>query len=117
MTKREEYNLFFKKSIDDGYTEYGCYTSYTIGDNQTYERLAAKLTLMHRVECEGLIESIIAAQSNKYYEQYFAIDSDSASDDDGIEIAPPNVIIDGKLIISFTDMIQILDEWIDFINK
>lgn len=113
MATHEQYNLKFGKNIYDNDNEFVC---YQIGNNQTYYRLAEKLRLMHKIECIGLIEDINAAQNNQYYEQYFAIDRDSASDSDGIEILPPNVIIDSSIIIPLQDMKEILQEWLAFID-
>jgi hypothetical protein len=113
MSRHEQYNLQFGKMKDDSIYEFVC---YQIGNNQPYYRLAEKLRLMHKIECIALIDSIDAALNGQYYEQYFSVDRDSASDSDGIEIIPPNIIIDDIITIPMEHMKEILQEWIDFIN-
>lgn len=65
---------------------------------------------MHKIECEALVDEIEAAENNEYYEEYFAIDNDAASDSDEIYIKPPYVIIDKEIIIPFQDMKDLLME-------
>jgi hypothetical protein len=113
MTRREQYNLIFRRIIDDGYTEFLC---YQLDNDLPYARLAEKLRLMHKVECLGLIETIEDAENNQYYEEYFSLDRDAASDTDEIRILPPNVIIDQDIIIPFQDMKELLQEWVTFME-
>lgn len=111
MTKREQYQLRFYKVYSDNRIEYMC--DHT-GQNAKYNRLALKLSLMHKIECEALIETILDAENGEYYETDFVLNADTASDEDGIEISYPNVIIDNQLSISFIDMKILLQEWIDY---
>lgn len=114
MSKRQEYGLQFSKELKRDIIRFKC---HYIGKNPLLISLAFKLTIMHKIECKGLIEEIINAENGEYYEQYFALDCDAASDNDCIEIAPPNVIIDNELTISFTDMKLLLQEYIDFMER
>ncbi|GGI23864.1 hypothetical protein GCM10008119_09790 [Pedobacter mendelii] len=72
---------------------------------------------MSQNECEGLIEIIVDAEDGKYYEEFFALDADAASDNDEIHIVPPNIIIDKSVTISFSDMKKLLQEWMSFRNR
>lgn len=108
---KNKFNLIFEKKRHWFSVDYDCYTKYP---NHEYARLASKLSLMTPNECEGLVESINDADNGQYYEEFFALDADSASDDDEIHISPPNIIIDNTITISFVDMKMLLQEWIDF---
>ncbi|RYJ44946.1 hypothetical protein [Flavobacterium beibuense] len=114
MTKREQYQLEFLKVLNNNRVDYECYHT---GQNPDFNRLAFKLYIMDKLECEGLIDEINNAENGEYYEHFFSLDNAAASDEDGIEIVPPNIIIDNQLIISFSDMKQLLDEWLDFRNS
>ena len=113
MTWREKYDLIFEKQGYGDNIEFSCYRL----NNIQHYNLAAKLRLMHRLECEYLIEVIIAAENNEYYEEYFAIDRDAANDFDEIRISPPNVVIDTVDVIPFEDMKGILSEWVEFTKR
>lgn len=102
MTQRERYNLVFKKKFSWKHAEFFCRLK-EVGQLD-HDSLAKKLTLMHRVECQGLIDEIEAAENNEYYEEFFAIDNDAAADDDEIHIKPPYVVIDKHDIIPFQDI-------------
>lgn len=112
MTRRERYNLVFKKKFVRRETEFVC----CLNDNNQldHDPLARKLTLMHVIECQALVDEIAAAESNEYYEEYFPIDNDATSDDDEIQIRHPYVIIDKQDFIPFQDMKELLSEWILF---
>jgi hypothetical protein len=69
---------------------------------------------MHQSECEGLIESIHDAENGKYYEEFFALDTDTVSDNDQTHMLPPNIIIDNSVTISFSDIKNLLREWTFF---
>ncbi|MGV3545433.1 MAG: hypothetical protein ACO1N4_00120 [Pedobacter sp.] len=118
MNRHKEYNLAFarnKNSYGDG-SEYHCFLENK-NDIQFYS-LADKLGRMgHPVAAQGLLNEITAAENNDFYEPYYALDADMASDDDEIEIVPPNIVIDKYLYVSFGHMKEILQEWIDFMNK
>lgn len=116
MTQRERYNLVFERKFTGTRADFICHQLE--GSQFAYGALANKLTLMHRLECEGLIDEIQAAENNEYYEEYFAIDNDAASDFDEIYIKPPYVTIDKHIFIPFQDMKELLMEWISFmVNK
>ena len=114
MLMKEKFNLIFEKKRSWFSVYYYCSTKYP---KHEYTYLASKLITMHQIECEGLIESIDDAENGKYYEEYFALDADAASDNDEIHILPPNIIIDKSVTISFSDMKKLLHEWMSFRNK
>lgn len=113
MKKHEQYNLSFAKIISNNIIQYDC---YQINNLNNFGSLAEKLRLMHKIECEGLIQEIILSQNEEYFEQYFSLDRSGASDNESIEITKENVIIDGILIIPNQDMKLLLDEWLNFMN-
>ncbi len=70
---------------------------------------------MSKSECIGLIEDMDASQNGEYYEEYFALDFSYASDSDQIRLIPPNIQLD-NLTITMSDMKQILQEWLEFLD-
>lgn len=112
MTKQEEYQLTFKRLKDsDGDFYFSC---EHFGNTNQYQFYAHIIDMMDANECEGVIENIIAAQNSEYYEEF--VGPDSLSDDDTIELSPPNVIV-GGWSVSMTDWKQLMQEWIDFLNS
>lgn len=114
MLIRQKFNLIFEKKRNWFSLYYYCITK---SPKQEYAQLASKLSTMSQIECEGLIESMVDAEDGKYYEEFFALDADAASDNDEIHILPPNIIIDKSVTISFSDMKKLLQEWMSFRNK
>jgi len=114
MTKQEEYKLNFHKENIDGNIIFRC-------DNQevTIESYNSSSILdrLSKAETEGLLDEIDNAINGTYYEQYFSLNNSIASDDDGIEIAPPNVIFNNALPIPLADAKMLIQEWLDFLNS
>ena len=112
MGIHNQYNLEFGKIKNNSRIEYICYTN-----NILYNGLAEKIRIMHPVECEGLINEIELAESQQEFEQFFSLDRSGASDNEGITITPPNIIIDNVLSIPMNNMKLILIEWLNFIRN
>lgn len=114
MTKREQFKLHFFKEQLEGTTLFRC-------DNQevTIESFnsASILDRLSKAEAEGLISEIDNAINGAYYEQYFSLNNSMASDEDGIEIAAPNIIFNSVLSIPFKDAKMLIQEWLDFLNS
>ncbi|WP_136468741.1 hypothetical protein [Flagellimonas onchidii] len=113
MAKHEEFNLkFVKIQPPIGSIRYSC--TQDIPDS--YATLVGIIPRISAIECEALIEEIENAENGAYYEQYFSLDASAASDDDGIEINPPNVVFNSVLSIPFADAKMLIQEWLDFLN-
>lgn len=114
MTKHEEFNLkFVKTAPSNGEFDYWC----TQDTPDSYATLVGVIPRISIIECEALIEEIENAENGAYYEQYFSLDVSAASDDDGIEIAPSNVVFNNVLSIPFADAKMLIQEWLDFLNS
>jgi len=114
MTKHEEYNLkFVIIQLPNGSIRYSCTQDIPDG----YATLVGIIPRISAIESEALIEEIENAENGAYYEQYFSLDASTASDDDGIEIAPPNIIFNSVLSIPFADAKMLIQEWLDFLNS
>lgn len=115
MLKHQEYNLKFVKikPKTGGSIFYLC--TQDIPDQ--YATLTGIIDKISATECTALIEEIENAENGNYYEQFFSLNASTASDDDGIEIAPPNVIFNSVLPIPFADAKLLIQEWSDFLNS
>nr|WP_293294702.1 hypothetical protein [Allomuricauda sp.] len=114
MTKHEEFNLrFVKTSSLNGKFDYWCTQDTPDG----YATLVGIIPRISAIECEALIQEIENAENGVFYEQYFSLDASTASDEDGIEITPPNVIFNSVLPIPFADTKMLIQEWLDFLNS
>lgn len=114
MVKSRQYQLQFVKGKSGSFSEYRC---DSLPGDLLNMSLAKKLSQMHKIECKGLIEVLEDVQGGKHYEPFFAIDADTASDSDGIEISPPYIIIDTIHSVDIVEMKQLLEEWLEFINS
>lgn len=106
MTKKETYKLnFYKTQAPNGRVIYHC--NYT---ELTHESglLCSLLNSLSNVEPETLLEEIDYALEGKYFEEYYSVDG--ATYDDGVQIVPPNAIIDQRLTIALTDLKSLLEE-------
>ena len=112
MTIKDKYQLSFDKKNENGKVMFVC---NNLG-NVDSQRIANKINQMHLIECEGLVTEIIKAQKGNYFEEYFALDKDEASDEDELKISPPNVIINLYTKISLEDMKNLLMEWVNFVK-
>ena len=113
MTIKDKYKLSFAKTNENGKIFFIC---NNLG-NIDCQRIANKINQMHIIECEGLLNEIIETQKGNYFEEYFALDNDEASDEDQLRISPPNIIINLATKIPLEDMKNLLMEWIDFVKN
>lgn len=112
MQIREKYHLEFGKTTSNtGRIEFDCW----VVDGMFYD-IAKKINQMHLAECEYLIEQIESAQAGKEFYNYIPLDHEDFTDDDGLEIFPPDVIINRKTKIPLEDMKLLMHEWIDFVR-
>ena len=112
MTKREEFELTFKKSTLGGVLFYDCY-----GNSQNNQSLLIATTLdgYNKIEVETLLEEIELAETGGEYEEFYQPDSLGGSF--RILIYPPNVhIANGEFTISLQSLKELLKEWLEFLK-
>ena len=114
MKKHKEFNLRFETISSLSGREIKLCEQEKVTTDSFY--LSSILSRLSLVECEGLLEEIENAEQGKFFEQYFSMDAALASDDDGIEIAPPNVIFSTHVSISFEDSKTLINEWMDYLK-
>ncbi|QQV01264.1 MULTISPECIES: hypothetical protein [Chryseobacterium] len=112
MTKREQFNLSFSKAIIDGIVFYFCNATQT-GSPQTF---ATILEGYDKFYAEDLIEAIDSAQAGQYYVDYHH--PDSLTDDFGITIVPPNVVVSShNYQIPLQVWKELMQEWLNFLKS
>lgn len=109
---REKYQLNFSQSTSGaGRLEFECWT-----ENAMFYDIARKINQMHIEECKYLVEQIEFAEANKEFDDSILLDHDDFTDEDGLEIIPPNVVINKKTKVPLDDMKLIMREWIYFVH-
>lgn len=111
MCRREEYNLTFSKAVIDGIIFHFCNATQA-GQPQTF---AVILEGYDKFYTEDLIEAIENAQAGQHFDDYHH--PDSLTDDFGITIAPPNVIISShNYHIPLQVWKELMQEWLVFLE-
>lgn len=111
MSRKSEFHLSFSKATIDGIIFHFCDATQT-GQPQTF---ATILEGYDKFYTEDLIEAITNAQTGQYYADYHH--PDSLTDDFGITIAPPNVVISShNYKITLQVWKELMQEWLAFLQ-
>ena len=112
MSRREQYMLTFQKwrNPDDGEIVNLCRKA--VVDNYSFLQIIEDFSI---AEIHSLINNIENAQNGLQYNDLFL--AGRVDEDLDVMIAPPNFLIGATCSLPLQHMKELLQEWLDFINR
>jgi hypothetical protein len=112
MSRKDKYKLVFSKVVSKTSFRVRCFCESTISDN-TSDELATLLNVISDREGEFLLEELNLALSGGDYEEFYTPDG-VVMTNDGVQITPPNVIINDSAELPLSEFKLLVEEWVEF---